>query len=88
MDVGIYSHIASLLLLPVPHQSIYLLIFTRMFERRYRLKKSVEDRKDWIAHVRQLLDLYTRKQNLFWQNQVKESHGNPKKLWRTLSTLL
>ena len=61
---------------------------TRMFERRYRRTKSAEDRKDWIAQVRQLHDLYTRKQNLFWQNQVKESHGNPKKLWRTLSTIL
>ena len=59
-----------------------------MLERRYRRSKSVVDRKAWIEQVRKLHDLYSRKQNLFWHDQVKESQGNPKKLWRTLSTIL
>ena len=61
---------------------------TRMPERRYRRSKSVVDRKAWIEQVRKLHDLYSRKQNLFWHEQVKESQGDSKKLWRTLPTIL
>ena len=32
--------------------------------------------------------LYTEKQNAYWSNKVSDSHGSPKKLWRTLSSIL
>ena len=42
----------------------------------------------WTKQVRDLHRLYAAKQNSFWKAKVKDSHSNPKKLWKTLSHVL
>ena len=62
---------------------------SRAFERRYRKSKSADDRHlIWTTQVHHLHKLYEKKRNLYWEAKVKESHGNPKKLWKTLSSVL
>ena len=61
---------------------------TRLFERRYRRHRTNADRLIWTTQVRAMHKLYTHKQNSYWTAQVKDSNGNPKKLWRTLSAVL
>ena len=61
---------------------------TRAFERRYRRTKATSDRLAWTVQVRWLHKLYAEKQNLFWESKVKDSRGNPKKLWKTLASVL
>ena len=40
------------------------------------------------AQVSQLHKLYAMKQNMFWRNKVAESRRNPRKLWKTISSVL
>ena len=61
---------------------------TRAFERRYRKSKLSADRLIWTVDVRRLHALYEKKRNLYWMAKVKDSQGNPKKLWKTLSSVL
>ena len=61
---------------------------TPALERRYRRTKITNDRLAWTVQVRRLHKLYAEKQNLFWESKVKDSRGNPKKLWKTLSSVL
>jgi hypothetical protein len=61
---------------------------TRAFERRYRRTKSASDRRAWTDQVSQLHKLYTTKQNMFWRINVVESKRNPRKLWKTISSVL
>ena len=42
----------------------------------------------WIEQTRSMHQLFKQKQNLFWEAKVEDSRGNPKKLWRTLSSIL
>jgi hypothetical protein len=61
---------------------------SRAFEHRYRRSKSSLDRQIWIRQVRSTHELYKQKQNLYWEGKVKDSQGNPRKLWRTLSNVM
>ena len=60
----------------------------RMFERRYRKTELPGDRLSWIDQVRIMHKLFASKQNSFWQSKIKDSSGDPKKLWKTLSRVL
>jgi hypothetical protein len=61
---------------------------TRALERRYRRSRTTFDRAAWVRQVRQLHLLYASKQNLYWEQKVTESSGNPRKLWKTMDAVL
>ena len=61
---------------------------SRVYERRYRKTGSSADRSIWIAETRNMHELYKRKQNEYWKRKVHESSGDPKKLWKTLDSVL
>ena len=61
---------------------------TRALERKYRRSKTSCDRLEWTRQMRTMHQLYTQKQNLYWENKVADSRGNPKKLWNTLSSVM
>ena len=61
---------------------------TRALERRYRNTGSLFDRSAWIAQQRSKQRLYSQKQNKYWENRITDSHGNPKKLWKNLTSVL
>jgi hypothetical protein len=42
----------------------------------------------WVNQVRTLHQLYSSKQNTYWQQKVKDSDGNPRRLWKTLNAVL
>ena len=56
--------------------------------RRYRRSQADADRLIWTTQVRAMHRLYVLKQNSYWTSQVKESNGNSRKLWKTLSAVL
>jgi hypothetical protein len=61
---------------------------TRLFERRYRRTRTGADRQLWTNQIRIMHRLYIEKQNSYWSNKVSDSHRCPKKLWKTLSSIL
>ena len=60
----------------------------RVLERKYYRTRNPDDRMAWIEQTRSMHQLFKQKQNLFWEAKVEDSRGNPKKLWRTLSSIL
>ena len=60
----------------------------RLLERRYRRTKDPEDRLAWINALREKHIFFMSKENSYWENTVKSSSSNPKKLWRSVSTIL
>ena len=61
---------------------------TRAFEQRYRRSRLDTDRLAWITQARKKQQLFSSKQSLFWERKISESKGDPKKLWRNLSSLM
>ena len=66
-------------------------------ELKHRRRKPGESLSQLLKDIRRLFLLaypgpqnYSEiyKRNLYWEAKVKESHGNPKKLWKTLSSVL
>ena len=57
----------------------------RMFERRYRRTVAAADRYTWISEVRKKHRLYIRKQNIYWETKIADSHAIPRKLWSNLA---
>ena len=60
----------------------------RMLERRYRVSRNIHDRAAWSKQVRLKQQLYSQKQNEYWEKRISGSRGDPKKLWRSLSSVL
>ena len=60
----------------------------RALERQYHRTRNPDDRLAWIEQTRSMHQLFKQKQNLSREAKVEDSRGNPKKLWRTLSTVL
>ena len=60
----------------------------RMLERRYRVSRNIHDRAAWSKQVRLKQQLYSQKQYEYWGKRISESRGDPKKLWRSLSSVL
>ena len=59
-----------------------------MLEQRYRVSRNVHDRAAWSKQVRLKQQLYSQKQNEYWEKRISGSRGDPKKLWRSLSSVL
>ena len=60
----------------------------RLLERRYRRTKDPVDRLAWINALREKHSAFKSKENSYWENTVKSNSSNPKKLWRSVSTIL
>ena len=60
----------------------------RLLERRYRRTKDPEDRLAWIHALREKHSFFMSKENSYWENAVKSNSSNPKKLRRSVSTIL
>ena len=61
---------------------------TGAFEQRYRRSRLDTDRLAWITQARKKQQLFASKQSLFWERKISESKGDPKKIWRNLSSLM
>src|SRR5260221_633020 len=61
---------------------------TRAFERRFRRTGLLTDAQSWTKQRVLLKELYSAKQNSYWENKVRSSSGNPKKVWKALSAVL
>jgi hypothetical protein len=59
-----------------------------MLERRYRRSLRADDRLAWVQHVRVMHALYQTKENQYWSQRIAANSGNPKKLWKSLSSVL
>ena len=61
----------------------------RLLERRYRRTKDPLDRLTWTRAIRDKRAAFKSKENESWENIVVRSNSsNPKKLWRSVSTIL
>jgi len=61
---------------------------SRMLERRHRRSISDDDRLTWVKQVRAMHELYKVKGNLYWTACISTNAGNPKKLWRSINSIL
>jgi len=61
---------------------------SRLLERRYRRSNSDPDRTAWVIQVRAMHTLYKQKENAYWSRHIADNAGNPKKLWRSLASIL
>lgn len=61
---------------------------SRLLERHYRRSKSDGDRAAWIKQVRSMHTLYLQKENLYWTSCIAANTGNPRKMWRSISSVL
>ena len=59
-----------------------------LLERRFRRTKDPADRLAWINALREKHSAFKSKENSYWENTVKSNSSNPKKLWRSVSTIL
>ena len=60
----------------------------RMLERRYRLTRKDVDRLSWIEAARSKHRQFRERENLYWEACIASNTGNPRKLWRSISSLL
>jgi len=61
---------------------------SRMYERRYRRTLSPSDRLAWIREIREMHSFFETKENTYWTNRIKSNSDDPKKLWRSMSSVL
>ena len=61
---------------------------SRMLERRYRRTKTDADRRAWVAHERERHRVNRAKERGYWLLRINEHSGQPRKLWKTFSTML
>ena len=61
---------------------------SRMLEQRYRARKTPADYLAWVKHERHRHTVYHRKENQFWSLKLSEQASQPRKMWKTISTIL
>ena len=59
-----------------------------MLERRYRRSGLVSDRLLWIQHERTRHKANRLKESGYWLAHISEHSGQPRKLWRTFSSIM
>ena len=60
---------------------------SRMLERRYRARKTSADCLAWVS-VGERHTLYRCKENQFWSSKLSEQASQPRKMCKTISTIL
>jgi len=61
---------------------------TRNLERRYRSRRTVENKSAWRQQFDFQRNFYQNKVNSFWTTTVNEHRNNPRRLWKTVDKLL
>ena len=60
----------------------------RRLERKYRTTHEPDDRNEWTRFLRHMRHQFKEKECQFWEDRISSNSGNPKKLWRNMSSLL
>ena len=63
-------------------------ILSRLRERHYESSNLGANRITWINQLRNYHPLFDFKQSLSWKLQVEDCSMNPKKIWRSINTVL
>jgi len=61
---------------------------SRRLERRYRRTLSTADRQACVAQERARHQVYRQKERAYWSAEISLQTGQPRKMWRTLNTIL
>ena len=61
---------------------------SRMLERSYRARKLPADCLAWVEHERKRHTVYHRKESQFWSRRLSDQAGQPRKMWKTISSIL
>jgi hypothetical protein len=61
---------------------------SRRLERRFRRTGCAEDRLAWVQHERKRHQVYRQKERAYWNAELIDHARQPKKLWKTLSSVL
>jgi len=59
-----------------------------MYERRYRRTRRPSDRLAWIRQIREMHSFFETKESTYWTHRIKSNSDDPKKLWRSISSVL
>ena len=60
----------------------------RLRERNYAKSKLPADRTLWTTQLHSYHRLCDMKRSLFWKFQIESNSSNPKKMWRSINTVL
>ena len=58
------------------------------FERRYRRTHLPADRLMWVQHERERHKINRIKENSYWLSQISEYSGQPRRLWKSFSSVM
>ena len=58
-----------------------------MLERRYRRSRKKADNSAWLSEMKSLHALYEEKNRPYWCNEIADSKGDSRRLWRTMSDI-
>ena len=61
---------------------------SRMLERRYRRTELPSDRLNWVLQEKERHRVNRIKENAYWLTCISSHSGQPRKLWRTFSTIM
>ena len=61
---------------------------SRMLERRYRRTGLPSDRLNWVLQEKERHRINRIKENAYWLTCISSHSGQPRKLWRTFSTIM
>lgn len=61
---------------------------SRRLERRFRKSQLLSDRRLWVEHERERHRVYRRKETGYWNQQFVENANQPRKLWKTVQSVL
>ena len=59
-----------------------------MLERRYRRSRKKADKSAWLSEMKSLHTLYEEKNRQYWRNEIADSKGDSRRLWRTMSGIM
>jgi len=60
----------------------------RVLERRYRRSRKNADKSAWLSEMKSLHALYEEKNRQYWRNDIADSKGDSRRLWRTMSGIM
>ena len=70
------------------NECIKLRRHSRMLERLYCARKLPADCLAWIENEQKHHTVYRRKESQFWTLRLRDQAGQPRKMWKTISSIL
>ena len=61
---------------------------SRVLERKYRRTHLPADRLMWVQHERERHKINRIKENSYWLSQISEYSGQPRRLWKSFSSVM